>query len=148
MRSILFILCFLAIQLSAFAQVPQVFYDDFKNNANNWLIAHNNELVSAFTPKGYTLNNKGESNEIAYHQSPMDMSQAYTLETTITRDFLKENYGFGLVFGGNGPVVSITSLSKSPAPTPFINLKILNTKKSLSGLHPLLSSIPSVLPIF
>ena len=97
------VIFFLLIPLYAFCQTSATFYDDFKTNKNNWLICNNVDLVTELTPKGYTLNNKSKFGQGAYHDLPIHLKGDYTFEATITRDFHKENYGFGLMFGGSDP---------------------------------------------
>ena len=96
-------LFFFIISVQCFSQSRATFYDDFKNNKNNWLICNNAELATAMTAKGYSLNNKSKSGQGAYHDLPMSLKSDYTFEATIIRDFNKENYGFGLMFGGSDP---------------------------------------------
>jgi outer membrane protein OmpA-like peptidoglycan-associated protein len=86
-----------------FAQAPVTFTDDFKSNSNNWMSVRNTRVVATFSPKGYSIHNKGKSNELAYHQLPMDVTREYSIELNVTRDFKKENYGYGICFGGKDP---------------------------------------------
>lgn len=96
----------LAVQLlitKVCAQNPVTFFDDFKNNSNNWMLVKNAKVLTAIGPKGYSIHNKTTSHEVAYHQLPIDLDRDYSIELNATRDFKKEDYGFGLCFGGKDP---------------------------------------------
>lgn len=100
-------LCLLFFLLSTGAHVLSQntvsFYDDFKSNKNNWLICSNKDLVASVSPRGYVLNNPAKSNQTIYHALPMDLVSDFTLEATLTRDYTKDNYGFGVMFSGADP---------------------------------------------
>lgn len=102
MKMICFAICLLIIFNDTFSQAV-TFHDDFKTNKNNWLICNNSELTASVTPKGYALTNKSALMQSAFHQLPMNTRSDFSLETTITRDYNKENYGFGVMFGGSDP---------------------------------------------
>jgi outer membrane protein OmpA-like peptidoglycan-associated protein len=89
--------------LDVVAQNTIIFFDDFKTNSNNWMIVKNATATTSFGAKGYSIQNKSNSNEIVYQQLPIDRRHDYSIELTITRDFKKENYGYGICFGGKDP---------------------------------------------
>jgi outer membrane protein OmpA-like peptidoglycan-associated protein len=103
MKNAFLVICFLFPYTSSISQNIVTFYDDFKTNKNNWLVCNNAELVAAASPKGYSLTNKSASGQSVYRQLPMKHAGDFALETTITRDYDKENYGFGVMFGGSDP---------------------------------------------
>jgi outer membrane protein OmpA-like peptidoglycan-associated protein len=103
MKNVFLTFCFLVTYTHSLSQSTATFYDDFKSNKNNWLICNDTELAASLTPKGYTLTNKSKYGQNVFHQLPMNVSGEYTLETSITRDYSNENYGFGVMFGGSDP---------------------------------------------
>lgn len=103
MARALIMICLLFPFWYALCQGTVTFVDDFKTNKHNWLMCKNTELEAAITPKGYTLNNKSDLEQNAYHDLPMNPAADFTIEAILTRDFSKETYGFGIMFGGDGP---------------------------------------------
>ncbi len=100
---VLFTISFVFTIACTFAQNQVTFVDEFKSNKNNWLICDNNALTAAITPKGYTLTNKSDVEQNAFHDLPINTTADFTVEATLTRDFSKETYGYGIMFGGSGP---------------------------------------------
>lgn len=103
MKNTLFLISLLAVCTHTFSQSTATYIDDFKSNKNNWLICNNSVLSTAITPTGYAINNKGNSHQSVYHHLPLNLNQDFVMEATITRDLNKDNYGFGVVFGGSNP---------------------------------------------
>jgi len=100
---VLLTIWFVFTTANVFAQNQVTFVDEFKSNKHNWLICDNSEFSAAITPKGYTLNNKSDHEQNTFHDLPIDANADFSIEATLTRDFSKETYGYGIMLAGSGP---------------------------------------------
>lgn len=80
-----------------------LFSEQFNNNTNSWAV--NNEVARDFSIKNgkYYLNHKrNEKGWSTYISNSIDTSKDFEIETKIDKINGVTNYGYGLIYGGNG----------------------------------------------
>ena len=91
----------LATGLSKYEKEPvvsKIFYDNFFDNRNQWLIKNDKDINITLNTK-YTLQHKTEGFYYSWQSTELDYSRDFLIEMGLEHNEGTDDYGYGLVFG-------------------------------------------------